>query len=292
MRHAFALTVALLAIGFGCQPSRSELLTTGAGTGGVGSAPTYQGPGDIASGATAWWGFRGYNAAYATGSNPAADICDAATGLVCATANIKTDGTLDTSGLGSVCAAACVVKKLYDQTGNGNHIIQTTLANMPPFNNASVISVSVSGSYSGIDLIKTSFTSTQTFSISVIINRVTNDGSNSQFFGNGTSGNGPGFQSSLKIGIIGSGTLTSSNTVTLDTPSAAQFLVAGASSAINLDGTNTSGDFGAFSFAAEDLYVFSSATDVIKFTEGGFWPSDTSAHFAALNTNQHTFWGF
>jgi hypothetical protein len=38
------------------------------------TAVTYQGPGDIVSGATAWYGLRAYNAAYATGSNNAINV--------------------------------------------------------------------------------------------------------------------------------------------------------------------------------------------------------------------------
>jgi hypothetical protein len=44
----------------------------GVGSGAV--APTYTGPGDIVSSATAWYGLRAYNAAYATGSNNAVNV--------------------------------------------------------------------------------------------------------------------------------------------------------------------------------------------------------------------------
>ena len=37
-------------------------------------APTYTGPGDIVASATAWYGLRGYNAAYATGSNKSINV--------------------------------------------------------------------------------------------------------------------------------------------------------------------------------------------------------------------------
>src|SRR5882757_9830332 len=100
------------------------VLATGSG------GSSYSGPGDISSGALAWWGCRGYNAAYSTGSNPAMDVVDTATGLITTTVNIKTNGKLDTAtilGLGY----AVSVKKLYDQTGNGVHVTQATLSAMP-----------------------------------------------------------------------------------------------------------------------------------------------------------------
>jgi hypothetical protein len=42
------------------------------------TASAYVGPGDIVSSAFAWWGLRGYTAAYSTGSNPALDLVDQA----------------------------------------------------------------------------------------------------------------------------------------------------------------------------------------------------------------------
>ena len=46
-------------------------------------ASSYVGPGDVVSGAAAWYGLRGYNAAYSTGSNPAVNIRRASDGHTC-----------------------------------------------------------------------------------------------------------------------------------------------------------------------------------------------------------------
>ena len=58
-------------------------------------APSYTGPGDVVSGATAWYGLRAYNAAYATGSNNAVNIRRASDNT---TSNIVilANGSLDT----------------------------------------------------------------------------------------------------------------------------------------------------------------------------------------------------
>ena len=64
---------------------------------------SYVGPGDVVSGAAAWYGLRGYNAAYSTGSNPAVNIrrasdshtCDllvTSAGAIGNTANCSTGG--------------------------------------------------------------------------------------------------------------------------------------------------------------------------------------------------------
>ena len=88
------------------------------------SVPSYTGPGDVVSGADAFWGLRGYNAAYSTGSNPAAIVCNQTTFTICSTINILSNGKFDTATASgsSACATTCVVKQLYDQTGNAHHL--------------------------------------------------------------------------------------------------------------------------------------------------------------------------
>lgn len=109
------------------------LLGCGKAPGVVSSA--YLGPGDVQSGAVWWGGLRGYNLAYATGSNPAVDLVDQAGANALTGVVIKTDGTLDVSSVATWVAANSVttirVSKLYDQSGGGNHAVQATLASMP-----------------------------------------------------------------------------------------------------------------------------------------------------------------
>src|SRR3954462_605040 len=81
----------------------------------------YTGPGDVVSGAFAWFGLRGYTAAYSTGSNPAVDLVDQA-GANPITINILSNGRLDVASINSWVTANSVstikVAKLYDQSGN------------------------------------------------------------------------------------------------------------------------------------------------------------------------------
>ena len=60
----------------GSAPGHAQIALTGAGTGGtvISGGSTYTGPGDVVSGATAFYGLRAYNAAYATGSNNALNV--------------------------------------------------------------------------------------------------------------------------------------------------------------------------------------------------------------------------
>ena len=97
----------------------------------VASGGSYSGPGDIVSGSVAWWGLRGYNAAYSTGSNNSVNIRRASDNT---TTNllILSTGAVDSATGATFCASTtCYVTEWYDQTGNGHHAIQATAANQP-----------------------------------------------------------------------------------------------------------------------------------------------------------------
>jgi len=113
------------------------------GAGGGSAVVGYQGPGDVVSGASVFGSCaRAYNAAYANGTNPLCDLVAITGGAVVCTLRVKTNGFVDLAANycagttpSAACAAAsgtqCVIAKIYDQTGNGNHFTQATLANMP-----------------------------------------------------------------------------------------------------------------------------------------------------------------
>lgn len=101
--------------------------------GGPGSP--YQGPGDIVSGALLWGSCaRAYSAAYAASRSAAIDVVDQA-GANTATINVLPSGKIDLKAISAWVNAHAVttikVTKLYDQSGSGNHLTQATLANMP-----------------------------------------------------------------------------------------------------------------------------------------------------------------
>jgi hypothetical protein len=96
---------------------------------------TYQGPGDVVSGAVAWASCaRAYTAAYATAHNAMMDLVDQA-GAHPITINCLSSGFVDLTSINNWVTANSVttikVTKLYDQSGTGNHFTQATLANMP-----------------------------------------------------------------------------------------------------------------------------------------------------------------
>jgi Concanavalin A-like lectin/glucanases superfamily len=104
--------------------------------GGGGYLPivAYVGPGDIVSGALGWWGLRAYkNSLIGTkairlrrnGDNAESDF------------NTVAGGGLDLAGIATFIAGggsnAQFVSRLYDQSGNGNDMTQSTAANQPNF---------------------------------------------------------------------------------------------------------------------------------------------------------------
>lgn len=119
----------------------------------VGPPPAYTGPGDVISGAVAWWGLRCYTSAYA---GNVADVVDTSTGnttgtrLQCASGTVSAlvSGSACTfvtgnacSALATTCATACKVVTLYDQSGSNKcnssaspcDVTNATNANRPDY---------------------------------------------------------------------------------------------------------------------------------------------------------------
>jgi len=107
-------------------------------------APTFTGPGDIATGALGFWSCgRAYNAAYAAAQSPLCTVVDTTTGLASCTFNVGTNGfanltalvcvgnTVSVTTFCTVTHVGCSVSEMYDQSGNANNVTQATLALMP-----------------------------------------------------------------------------------------------------------------------------------------------------------------
>ena len=101
------LTTVLALLWF-CVLSNAQVMLTGAGCAvQCSSVASYTGPGDIVSGASAWYGLRAYNAAYATGSNNAINIRCGSGAQSGNTFNITilTTGALNIAGALTDCGA-------------------------------------------------------------------------------------------------------------------------------------------------------------------------------------------
>jgi hypothetical protein len=132
----------VLPFGYGFQGGCGGYNSGGGFSGGCAPGPTYTGPGDVFSTSPyAWFSCaRGYNGAYANGTNSLCDVVITSTGVVACTIRVATTGFADLSGaycagsttLATACAAGCSVTKMYNQVSPGTcDVVQATLASMP-----------------------------------------------------------------------------------------------------------------------------------------------------------------
>jgi hypothetical protein len=256
----------------------------------------YTGPGDIASGAAAWWGLRGYNAAYSTGSNPACDLVDQA-GANPITINILSNGSLDVASINTWVAANSVttikLTKLYDQTGNANHVSQATLGNMP------VISLSVIGSLPAIlyNFVNSQSLQGSTLPVSAyplwgsyVAERIGNTIANNMVIQHSGGNAELGFRNSANTVYSYAG-LVLTATANDNSFHAVQSLISGVDSdSLYVDGSNTTGD--AFTSAPLGHVIVGNSAMDGYICEAGLWGSDQTTHNSAMNSNQHTYWGF
>lgn len=98
-----------------------------------GNTSTYTGPGDVVSGAAAFWGVRAYNRAYADGCHNAFDL--RLSGGATMTAKFIPSGDLDTATISAWQTAngggSIFISKAYDQSGNGRDVVQVSTSLQP-----------------------------------------------------------------------------------------------------------------------------------------------------------------
>lgn len=289
-----------------CSLLSAQVPMTGAGKGTPGAGVTYQGPGDIVSGATFWGSCaRAYNAAYANGTNSLCDLVDSAapTSVIC-TLRVKTTGFVDLTGTyctGSVtpatkCAAAtggiCNVSKVYDQTGNSNHLTQTTALNQPTLTFSALNSLpGMSGVLANNPNIGSpNLTISQPYTMVTVSERTGSFTTEQVAVGSGTATIYLGYQAVANTALS-----TTSSAITATASDSAfhalQSVYNGASGVLTVDGSDTTGNNGTGNFSANTFRFFRgnsgfSLTGIVM--EGGIWPSGfTSGNRTSVNSNMH-----
>jgi hypothetical protein len=257
------------------------------------------GPGNIVPGARSWVGLRAYNTAYATGSNPALDLHNDATGAFVATINILDTGALDVATAATVIAGgASRIGKLYDQTGNGNHLTQPTNANRPTLTLSGLGSLPVmtfNGTNSHIRN-TTTFENAPGATISAVANGVSNGAQQSlclagQQIGYNNSGANTVF-------LYAGGVLTAPATDGAWHAIQGVFGTTTSNSILNVDNVSTTGNAGTDITGVASVNL--GATDIGsqaflgKIAEAGYWATTafSGANCTAVNANQHAYWGF
>jgi hypothetical protein len=260
------------------------------------AAATYTGPGDVVGSAFSWWGLRGYNAAYATGSNPAIDIVDQA-GANPLTVNILSNGRLDVASINAWVTANSVttikVTKLYDQVST-RHLIMATLANMPTLNLTGIgslpaISFTAANSHRLVTS-ATNYNLAQPFTMSAVL-RSSSDSTGREIFG---FSNKPLLFHNTSNTLSLQAPTTSSANVTVSDGSwhAFQGVWDSTSSALYNDGSGTTGL--TTSGDATNKQIFLGGPPAFSnyfndsIAEWGVWPlAFNSTQAGDMNTNQH-----
>jgi hypothetical protein len=289
-------------------PAQAQLPTTGAGRSTTAVAPSYTGPGNVVSGAVAWWGVSAYNTAAA--GTKAINACNTQVGVDVLCADFLTSastGQLIITTIGGVaCTTNCTIKTFYDQSGaNSCSGVPCDATASSPANRA-ILKAGGIGTCAVGDTttqpgdgyaIAGTFTLNQPYSFSTVFEPITaTDGAL-------IASNGASVQ--LRINVSGSngimlvyaGSLFSpALTVSDGSPHAGQFVWNGASSSASVDGTTDTGDAGAAGFSAPPILLTvatGSLAFVGYFNQGGLWPAVfTGPQIASLNTLQHSNCGF
>jgi hypothetical protein len=254
------------------------------------------GLGDVVSGASAYWGLRAYNSAYATGSNPAIDIVKTSDGSNPQTINIASNGTLDVATIAGL-GYGVSVSKIYDQTGNGTHLTQATLSKMP------IITLSGLGSRPTMDfsaaasmvMTNASFAVSQPFSVSSVAKHTASGASQVLW----SSGNGVAtFYRNAGNNQVSLFATSVDNTSTASDGSfhALGQIYASGSSLLKVDSAaSTTGNPGGT--AILNLFVLGAQGDAGgqfldgSFCETGIWFGDFTANLTAFYTNQSAYFG-
>jgi hypothetical protein len=259
------------------------------------------GPGDIAPGAAVWYGLRAYNVAYVLRGSKKAITIRRASDSATKDITVLYTGALDVATAKSFCSGtSCFVTKMYDQSGNGNDVSQATPSKQPQF----VFNGGPNGATPALLFTSTSAQvlvagSNITHAVPATFSAVykPTSGTNKYIL----SSAGVNAQNTYEIGVnlcsffISAGSTPATIAWSGCVYHAVQNVLSNAGN-VYIDGVSTgstvqtNGLANAFAIGGD---ANGSAFFDGYFVEGGVWLSALSGtQEAAMNTNQHTYWGF
>ena len=260
-----------------------------------GAYNAYVGPGDIVSGATAWYGLRAYsNAVAATGTQKAINIRRASDNTT-KDILIRKSGNLDTPTAVTFCASTtCYITEWYDQTGNGWNVTQSTNADQPQL---------VFGCLNGNPCISSGSSQLLTYASNITptsgtmsFSAVAYQASASSFYiirwAGSNDNNYFGAINANTWRLVGGASNNFYATASTGAWHAGQAVMNGASSVQNIDGTETTGS-AVGNFASNPLNIAQNGGSIGEITEVGAWVSTvfTSSNRSILCHNQYLYWG-
>ena len=275
------------------------MLASSAASGGGG----YSGPGDVVT--TNWIAFNGLRAfSSATRGQKLANVCDAADAHCADMLSDATTGNAVVPSSNPNCSSSgnCTVKTLYDQSGSlacastACDLTQATIANRP------TLTIGCTGGKVCLTFTATQSLSSgsvspfasQPFSGSLVGERTGNFTTQMIFTGAVGGDVQVAFLSSANTGYVYAGTVAST-TVSDSAFHSIQGVFNNASSVLDVDGSSSAVSSGVNNFTT-GICMSNSCAGGFGITgniaEVAWWAADKSASFAAMNTNQHTYWGF
>ena len=271
---------------------------------------TYTGPGDVVASAVVWYGFRAYSSAVASGGtqkvtnirrssdNHTCDLLIATTGGLGNTANCSTGGDNGQTAASFCASTNCWVATTYDQSGGNNcsgspcDLSQATAANQPQFLQTGCSSGSLPcmqrtvGAAASVSGTAPAQTAPQSFSAVWDLYNA----ANSDFVcASQTTPNGFNVASGAAR-VLGSGG-GPSGTAANSAWHAVTGVLSGASSFVNVDGTQTTGSTTNRTTSADFYWGGNGA--LVDMSECGMWAGAlTNTQANNLYANQHVYWGF
>jgi hypothetical protein len=271
------------------------------------------GPGDVVSGATAWWGLRAYSGAIATaGTQPLVNLRNGSTAEQCDVLPAKNGGlglTANCTGASNgqiatdFCnAVTCFVTKLYDQTGNGRDAIQATAANQPTFIPDHIGSQPcIRYTLANSTILKATIPAlSQPTSYSFVFDIVSASGSGGTLsIMSGFAASGQQqiyYNAAAQIVAYAGSFLTANNAGLLNAEYAAAVLMNNTSSSVDVNSFSVGGTTGAgattTAMGLGGRPNLAAVYSDMNMCESGVWASDISTNFNALISNQRSYWGF
>jgi len=269
---------------------------------------SYVGPGDVASGAKAWWGTRAYNKAAAKATQKLVNIRRASDSVTCdVLADFQTGGP----GITNACSSAtsngqtafnfcsgtqCFVTKAYDQSGAlqcggaACDVSQATTANQPQFNfNCFYSFACIQYTTSSMTLASpTGPALTLPFSASGLGARTGAFAANGVFYSQGSTV-AQFLYANVANRVELSNTGTSSTVTASDSANhSLTGIFNGASSSITVDGTNTAVT-GVTGATTSGVFNLGLAPITATISEMGVWGSDLTSSATALCTNEYNY---
>jgi hypothetical protein len=267
----------------------------GPGTGQCPAYSYYAGPGDVVSGALAWWGFEAYS--NATRGAAAVNVCNVSD-VACA--DMFTDATTGklvvTTVGGSDCSVVtCTVKSFYDLSGNGRTQTQATIGSRAVLT-ASALNGVACATFNGAKTYSTpTITQALPITYSVVAERTgafTLTGAILSSTGSGANELAIAFSSVANQMFAYNGSVLSATANDSVFHAVQGILPTAGNGTIYIDGSLTIGAAGTGATAAGAFYIGSDpAVNRMTglFCEGGVYRIAFSAgQLSSMNTNQHS----